>query len=69
MTRDVELVANDLFIYFHGLKVALGRGDVDDAIRYINKIKSELDDNLEYLQSRKDEQENPKGSNADAQAA
>lgn len=69
MAKDVEIVANDLLIYFHGLEVALGRGNVDDAIRYINNIKSELDDNLGYLQSKKSAQQSPKGSPADAQAA
>lgn len=53
MAKDVEIVANDLLIYFRGLEVALGKGNVDDAIRYINNIKSELDDNLGYLQSKK----------------
>ncbi len=53
MAKDVEIVANDLLIYFRGLEVALGRGDVDDAIRYINNIKAELDDSLNYLQSKR----------------
>lgn len=69
MVKDVEIVANDLLIYFHGLEVALGRGNVDDAIRYINNIKSELDDNLGYLQSKKDAQGKQESNTAGAQAA
>lgn len=65
MAKDVEIVANDLLIYFKGLEVALGRGNVDDAIRYINNIKTELDDNLGYLQSKKGAQ----GSAVSSQAA
>jgi len=65
MAKDVEIVANDLLIYFKGLEVALGKGNVDDAIRYINNIKTELDDNLGYLQSKKGAQ----GSAVSSQAA
>lgn len=65
MAKDVEIVANDLLIYFKGLEVALGKGNVDDAIRYINNIKTELDDNLGYLQSKKGLQ----GSAVSSQAA
>lgn len=69
MAKDVEIAANDLMVYFRGLKVALGKGNVDDAIRYIHKIKTELDDNLEYLQSKKSTQQNSQGSPASSQAA
>jgi hypothetical protein len=57
MAKDVEIVANDLLVYFKGLEVALGRGDVDDAIRYINNIKTELDDSMSYLQAKKNAQD------------
>lgn len=59
MAKEEEIVANDLKVYFRGLEVALGKGNIDDAIRYIGNIKSELDDNLGYLQSKKGAQENP----------
>lgn len=67
MAKDVEIVANDLLIYFRGLEVALGKGNVDDAIRYINNIKTELDDSLNYLQSKKSVQDS--GSPASSEAA
>lgn len=69
MAKDVEIVANDLLIYFKGLEVALGKGNVDDAIRYINNTKRELDDNLGYLQSKKGAQRNPERNAAGAPAA
>jgi hypothetical protein len=62
MANEAELVANDLKIYFSGLEVALHQGKVDDAIRYIGNIKSELDDNLSYLQSKKGGHEKHKGN-------
>jgi hypothetical protein len=69
MANEAEIVANDLKIYFSGLEVALHQGKVDDAIRYIGNIKSELDDNLSYLQSKKGGQEKPEGSPAGFQEA
>jgi hypothetical protein len=69
MAKDVEIVANDLLIYFRGLKVALGRGDVDDAIRYINNIKTELDHSLNYLQSKKNARREFEGSPTASEAA
>ena len=69
MANEAEIVANDLKIYFSGLEVALHQGKVDDAIRYIGNIKSELDDNLSYLQSKRGGQEKPEGSPAGFQEA
>ncbi|MEM2140086.1 MAG: hypothetical protein QXJ74_04200 [Nitrososphaera sp.] len=66
MAKDVEIVANDLRVYFKGLEVALGKGNIDDAIRYIHNIKTELDDNLGYLQSRKGAQENSAAASSQA---
>lgn len=69
MTKDVEIAANDLMVYFKGLEVALGKGNIDDAIRYINNIKNELDENLQYLQSKKSEQKNASDNPVASQAA
>lgn len=69
MTKDVEIAANDLLVYFRGLKVALGNNNIDDAIRYINNIKDELDENLEYLKSKKKGQNNTSDSPVASTAA
>ena len=69
MVKDVEVAANDLKVYFRGLEVALGRGDIDDAIRYINNIKKELYDNLNYLKTKKSMQQSEESGSTAHQAA
>lgn len=54
MSKDLEHVANDLKVYYKGFEVALGRGDVNDAIRYLKDMRRELNDNLDYLESMKE---------------
>jgi tetratricopeptide (TPR) repeat protein len=54
MVKDIQLVANDLKLYYKGFEVALERGDIDDAIRYLRDMRRELNDNLDYLISKKE---------------
>lgn len=35
--KDIQLVANDLKLYFRGFEVALERNNIEDAIRYLNE--------------------------------
>jgi hypothetical protein len=49
MSKDLEILSNDLRIYFRGFEVALGRKDVGDAVRYLNDMRKEIDENLEFL--------------------
>jgi DNA repair exonuclease SbcCD ATPase subunit len=54
MVKDFQIVANDLKLYYKGFEVALDKGDLDDAIRYLRDMRRELNDNLDYLQSKKE---------------
>lgn len=54
MVKDIQLVADDLKIYYKGFVTALDRGDIDDAIRYLRDMRRELNDNLDYLASKKE---------------
>jgi hypothetical protein len=54
MVKDIQLIANDLKLYYKGFEVALERGDIDDAIRYLRDMRRELNDNLDYLISKKE---------------
>ena len=54
MAKDIEVVANDLKLYFQGFEVALASNNVADAIRYLKDIRRELNDNLDYLQSKQE---------------
>lgn len=54
MAKDIQLVANDLKLYYRGFEIALDKGDIDDAIRYLRDIRRELNDNLHYLTSKKE---------------
>ena len=49
MSRDLEDLSNDLKIYFRGFEVALGKKDITDAVRYLNDMRQEVDENLEFL--------------------
>lgn len=60
MVKDLEIVANDLMVYFNGLKVALGKKDKDEAILLINTIKRELDGIRDYLNSEKGSEQGSK---------
>lgn len=57
MERDIQIVANDLNLYFKGFQVALKRRNLDDAIRYLKDIRRELNDNLDYLQAEQEASE------------
>jgi DNA repair exonuclease SbcCD ATPase subunit len=54
MTKEMQILANDLKVYFKGFEVALDNGNIDDAIRYLKDIRRELNNNLDYLQSKKE---------------
>lgn len=54
MVKDIQLVADDLKIYYKGFVTALDRGDIDDAIRYLRDMRRELNDNLDYLVSKRE---------------
>lgn len=57
MPKDIQIVANDLQVYFKGFEVALERNNIDDAIRYLTSIKAELNDNLDYLRAEQESSE------------
>ena len=44
MVKDIQVVANDLKLYFKGFDVALDSNNIDDAIRYLRDIRRELND-------------------------
>jgi seryl-tRNA synthetase len=54
MAKDIEVVANDLKLYFQGFEVALASNNVADAIRYLKDMRRELNDNLDYLQTKQE---------------
>lgn len=54
MAKEIEVVANDLKLYFKGFEVALADSNIDDAVRYLKDIRRELNDNLDYLQAKKE---------------
>ena len=49
MSTDLQILSNDLKIYFHGFEVALEKKDIEDAVRYLHAMKKEVDENLEFL--------------------
>lgn len=57
MVKDIQIVANDLNLYFRGFQIALEKGNVVDAIRYLKDIRRELNDNLDYLQAKEEASE------------
>lgn len=57
MVKDIQLVANDLKLYFRGFEVALNKSNIDDSIRYLKDIRRELNDNLDYLQAKQEASE------------
>ena len=54
MAKDIKVVANDLKLYFQGFEVALANNNISDAIRYLKDMRRELNDNLDYLQSKQE---------------
>ena len=54
MAKDIRVVANDLKVYYTGFEVAVNKGDIGDAIRYLRDMRRELNDNLDYLESTKE---------------
>ncbi|MEM2140784.1 MAG: hypothetical protein QXJ74_03965 [Nitrososphaera sp.] len=49
MSNELEILSNDLEIYLRGFQDALGKKDVAEAIRYLNEMKKEVEENLEFL--------------------
>ena len=49
MSNELGILSNDLEIYFRGFRAALGKKDIADAIRYLNQMRKEVDENLEFL--------------------
>lgn len=49
MSNELEILSNDLEIYFRGFQAALGKKDIADAIMYLNNMRKEVDENLEFL--------------------
>jgi hypothetical protein len=54
MTKEIEVMANDLRVYFKGFETALEKGNLEDAIRYLRDVRTELNDNLRFLVSKKE---------------
>jgi hypothetical protein len=49
MSNELGILSNDLGIYFRGFEVALERKDVAGAVQYLKKMRSEVDENIEFL--------------------
>ncbi len=49
MSNELEILSNDLKIYFRGFEVALGKKEIPDAVRYLKEMRKEVDENLEFL--------------------
>ncbi|HEX6068037.1 MAG TPA: hypothetical protein VFZ05_04475 [Nitrososphaera sp.] len=49
MSNELEVLSNDLEVYFKGFQVALEKKDIASAIRYLNDMRNEVDENLEFL--------------------
>lgn len=54
MAKEIEVMANDLRVYFKGFETALEKGNLEDAIRYLRDVRTELNDNLRFLVSKKE---------------
>lgn len=49
MSNELEILSNDLRIYFRGFEVALEKKDVADAVGYLKQMRKEVDENIEFL--------------------
>lgn len=49
MNNELGILSNDLRIYFKGFETALEKKDVMDAVHYLNQMRKEVDENLEFL--------------------
>lgn len=49
MNNELEVLSNDLEIYFRGFQAALEKNDVEEAIKYLKDMRKEVDENLEFL--------------------
>ena len=53
--KDIRIVPNDLEIYFKGFEVAFKRKNLDDAILYLNNMKTEIEYSIESLEPARKE--------------
>ena len=49
MANDLQVMSYDLRVYLKGLEVALGKNDIRNAADYLEKIRYEAEQNLEFL--------------------
>lgn len=49
MTNDLQVMSYDLKVYLRGFEVALSNNDIKDAVGYLEKIRYEAEQNLEFL--------------------
>lgn len=49
MSNELEVLSDDLETYFRDLRAALEKGDVKGAIKCLNDMRKEVDENLEFL--------------------
>ncbi len=49
MADDLQIMSFDLKVYLKGLEVALDRKDIKEAASYLERIKKEAEQNLEFL--------------------
>jgi hypothetical protein len=50
MANDLQIMWYDLRVYLKGLEVALGNNDIKNAADYLERIKYEAEQNLEFLE-------------------
>lgn len=49
MSNELEILSNDLRIYFRGFEVALEKKDITGAVEYLKQMRKEVDENIEFL--------------------
>ncbi len=49
MSNELEILSNDLRIYFRGFEVALEKKDIPGAREYLKQMRKEVDENIEFL--------------------
>jgi hypothetical protein len=46
---ELEVLSEDLETYLRGFQAALEKNDIEQAIRCLNDMRKEVDENLEFL--------------------
>lgn len=49
MSNELEVLSEDLETYLRGFQAALEKNDIEEAIKYLNDMRKEVDENLEFL--------------------